>query len=112
MRHDLLRFRFPTTGKLQAWRIEGIAQTDLDDRPALLTFTTMEAVRDAAIRGMGIGYMPDFLARDAIETGALVVVLDEAKDTTGQFWIVWPSSRHLSPKLRVFVDFCASRLFR
>jgi hypothetical protein len=29
----------------------------------------------------------------------------------GQFWELWPSSRHLSPKIRVFVDFAAEHLF-
>jgi len=30
----------------------------------------------------------------------------------GQFSIAWPSSRQLSPKLRVFVDFLCERLFK
>lgn len=32
-----------------------------------LTCNNMEAVRAAAIGGLGIAYMPDFLARDAIK---------------------------------------------
>ena len=63
-------------------------------------------------RETGIGYMPDFLARDALEQGTLVTVLDDYRIAPGQFSIVWPSSRQLSPKLRVFVDFLCERLFR
>ena len=30
---------------------------------------------------------------------------------TGQFWVLWPSSRHATAKLRVFIDHLALRLF-
>jgi DNA-binding transcriptional LysR family regulator len=71
----------------------------------------MEALRAAAISGLGIAYMPDFLAQDALASGTLDTVLDEYRADPGQFAILWPSSRHLSPKLRVFVDFLCERLF-
>ncbi|MDP9592366.1 UNVERIFIED_ORG: hypothetical protein J2W19_004957 [Shinella zoogloeoides] len=32
-------------------------------------------------------------------------------DAPGQFNLIWPSSRHLSPKVRVLVDFLAEHLF-
>ena len=55
--------------------------------------------------------MPDFLARDAITEGVLCTLLNGVVTQTGQFSLVWPSSRHLSPKLRAFADFCAVILF-
>ena len=36
--------------------------------------------------------------------GRLLSVLDEQLSVGGQFRALWPSSRHLSPKVRVFVD--------
>jgi DNA-binding transcriptional LysR family regulator len=71
----------------------------------------MEALREAVIGGLGIGYVPDFLVRDALAAGVLATVLDASVTASGQFSIVWPSSRLLSPKLRVFVDFACARLF-
>jgi DNA-binding transcriptional LysR family regulator len=105
--HYGVHFRFPTTGKIQAWSIAG----DAVHLPSALTCNNMEAVRAAAIGGLGIAYMPDFLARDAIEVGALRAVLDDYLVDTGQFSIVWPSSRHLSTRLRAFADFLCERLF-
>ncbi|WP_199720663.1 hypothetical protein [Azospirillum cavernae] len=32
-------------------------------------------------------------------------------DGPAQFRVLWPSNRHLSPKIRVFVDFLSERLF-
>ena len=74
-----------------------------------MTCSNMEAIREAALRGLGIAYMPDFLARDTLQNGSLRRVLDQYPAQTGQFWVLWPSSRHLSPKLRVFVDYVCGR---
>jgi len=56
--------------------------------------------------------MPDFLARDAILGGTLQSVLTDHLADAGQFSVLWPSSRQLSPKLRAFVDFLSEKLFR
>ncbi len=109
--HDCVRYCFPTTGKLQDWALAARDGTPLKLRTAM-TCNNMEALRGAVMAGLGIGYMPDFLARDALDTGALVTVLDAYRIAPGQFSIVWPSSRQLSPKLRVFVDFLCERLFK
>ncbi|WP_425373350.1 hypothetical protein [Mesorhizobium atlanticum] len=37
-------------------------------------------------------------------------MLDEHVDGRGRFRMLWPSNRHLSPKVRVFVDFLPERL--
>src|SRR5262249_18836206 len=99
------------SGKLQNWPL-----TLPDGEPELrmrtiLSCNNMEAVRRAAISGLGIGCMPDFLAYDPLREGQLRTVLDSHIDGPGQFHIIWPSNRHLSPKVRVFVDFLSERLF-
>ena len=105
--HACLRFRFPTSGKLQEW----VLQPDtVLPAPSTLVCNNMEAMREACIAGLGIAYMPDFLARDALRSGALSPVLAQCGDLGGQFWMLWPASRQLSPKLRAFVDFMAPRL--
>ncbi|MDX3911628.1 MAG: LysR family transcriptional regulator [Sphingobium sp.] len=107
-RHGAIRYRFPTTGKLQEWAQGGEA---IAVPPTVITCSNMEAVRAAAVAGLGIAFMPDFLARDELASGALVALLKGRTITPGQFSILWPSSKHLSPKLRAFVDFVSDRLF-
>ncbi|WP_114814444.1 LysR family transcriptional regulator [Paraburkholderia kururiensis] len=107
--HDCVRYRFPTTGRLQPWAFGGG-----DEPPRLRTSITcnnMEALRGALIAGFGIGFVPDFLVRDALACGSLVTVLDDFAIPPGQFSVLWPSSRQLSPKLRVFVDFMCEHVF-
>jgi len=109
-KHDCVRYRFPTTGKVQPWML-----TENGSEPpnlhTAMTCNNMEALRGTVIAGFGIGFMPDFLAREALISGELVVVLDKHPIAPGQFSIVWPSSRLISPKLRVFVDFMCVHLF-
>jgi DNA-binding transcriptional LysR family regulator len=109
--HACVRYRFPTTGKLQPWGLLADGSEPANLRTAM-TFNNMEALREAVIADFGIGYMPDFLVRDALATGMLTTVLDELRIAPGQFSILWPSSRQLSPKLRVFVDFMCAKLFK
>jgi DNA-binding transcriptional LysR family regulator len=109
--HRCLRFRFPTTGKLQEWLLKSKDSGIALRLPATLICNNIEALHTAAIGGFGIAQMPDFLAREAIECGALRTMLDDDLINPGQFWALWPSSRQLSPKVRAFVDFLGERLF-
>ena len=110
--HDCLRYRFVTTGKIMDWSLSADPEITQLRLPTVLTLNNMEAMHMAAIDGHGIAYMPDFLVRDSLRTGALETLLDAHTSDQGQFWALWPSSRHLSPKIRVFVDFIVERLFQ
>lgn len=107
--HDALRFRFPTSGKLQDWSIAG--EVPSPRLRTVLTCNNMEAMRAAAIEGLGIAFMPDFLAEEAIRGGTLVTVLDSFLVDPGQFSILWSSGRQMSSRLRAFIDFVGNRLF-
>jgi DNA-binding transcriptional LysR family regulator len=54
--------------------------------------------------------LPDFLVGEALADGRLVSVLEQELGPSRQFRALWPSSRHLSPKVRVFVDYVGERL--
>jgi DNA-binding transcriptional LysR family regulator len=59
---------------------------------------------------MGIAYVPDFAIGRQLREGLLVTVLDDYTDRSGPLRVLWPSNRHLAPKLRVFVDFLVANL--
>ncbi|PQZ85900.1 MULTISPECIES: LysR family transcriptional regulator [Pseudomonas] len=109
--HQCLRYRFATTGKIMDWTLAANPAFTQLRLPTAMTLNNMEAMLTAAIDGHGIAFVPDFLAREAVAQGRLETVLDEHCSDQGQFWALWPSSRHLSPKIRVFVDFIAEHLF-
>lgn len=59
--HDCLRFHWPHSEQLQRWPLRDAAGVDPLRGPSPLTCNNMEALRSAAIAGLGIACMPDFL---------------------------------------------------
>ena len=66
-----------------------------------------DALRSVAVSGLGIINEPDFLLQDAVQRGELVRLLPDFESGGGQIWAVYPSRRHLSLKVRLFVDHMA-----
>lgn len=109
--HRCLHHRYPATGKLEPWHLVDDTGAPVENIPRTGISTAIEPLLYMAEHGLGLACMPEFAVRDRIAAGALFSVLDDAVQHTGAFRVLWPSSRHLSPKLRVFVDFMADNLF-
>jgi DNA-binding transcriptional LysR family regulator len=105
--HACLHHKFPTSGKFEQWPLPEQAGIEL---PRTAVASTLEPIIFMAEQGMGIAYLPDFAISRQLREGVLVTVLDDYTDRSGPLRILWPSSRHLAPKLRVFVDFLAANL--
>ena len=58
----------------------------------------------AALSGLGIAPLPRFMATEALAGGQLVPVLPGWRSEPIPLYIVYPPNRHLSNKVRVFVD--------
>lgn len=74
-----------------------------------LEFTSPQALREVALRGLGIGLLPAFLVDADLRSGRLLAVLTDYVSEDADVFLIYPHSRHLSPKVRVFVDFLADR---
>ncbi len=68
-----------------------------------------EILLQAAVAGLGIAALPTFLCGPALRSGALVRVLPRFEMLEATLCAIYPQSRHLSPKVRSFVDFLAAR---
>ncbi len=65
-----------------------------------------EAARDAAVQGLGITLTATWCSYKQLNTGELVQVLKNTKlESNAALWAVYPSSRLLAPKVRVFIDY-------
>ena len=62
-------------------------------------------------KAAGHRLLPDFAVKRAREQGRLQQILREHSHHSGSFKVLWPSSKHLTPKLRVFIDTLSARLF-
>jgi DNA-binding transcriptional LysR family regulator len=68
---------------------------------------------DAVLHHLGIGSLPFFTARHALQQGHIVQVLPNWQfqaDYSGQAWVLYPPTRHLAPKFSAFIQFMAERL--
>lgn len=63
-----------------------------------------EAMRDMAIAGLGLVLLPMFIAADALRAGTLIPVLPEVEPLPYRIYAVYPPTRHVSAKVRAFVD--------
>jgi DNA-binding transcriptional LysR family regulator len=63
----------------------------------------------AALKGLGLINLPTFIVGGDLQAGTLTTVLDEVIPQDMALNAVYPHSRHLSPKVRAFVDFLADR---
>jgi len=66
-----------------------------------------DALRVAALGGLGLATLPSFIVGADLQAGTLVSVLGEFVPQAGAVHAVYPHARHLSPKVRSFVDFLA-----
>lgn len=71
-----------------------------------------ELLLEAACQGEGIVLMPDFIAYQAVRDGRLVRLLREYTAMDINVYAVYPYTRHVSAKVRVFVDYLAEKLGR
>lgn len=58
----------------------------------------------AAVKGLGVCRVPDFLARDPLHNGALVEVLGDYKLPGEGVHMVYPASRHMPQRTRQLMD--------
>ena len=68
-----------------------------------------EFLRDTAVAGLGITLTPTFIAYREIERGALIPLFTEYKLPRIDAYAIYPHTRHLSQRVRVFVDFLIKR---
>ncbi|USD64317.1 LysR family transcriptional regulator [Vibrio sp. SCSIO 43136] len=68
------------------------------------------ALVDAAKRHLGMIQLPEYYVREALDSGALIEVLSEFRPEKEGIWALYPQNRHLSPKVRLLIDYLAEKL--
>lgn len=68
-----------------------------------------DMLRVAALRGHGFVDLPTFIVGEDLKAGTLVGVLEPYVAQHLTLNAVYPTARHLSPKVRAFVDFLSQR---
>lgn len=85
------------------WTIDG---RDIAIKPKVLSNET-ESMRAAALAGLGLVALPEWMVIDALTSGALTRVLPERQTPTSTIYALYPTNRLIAPKVRAFVDHLA-----
>lgn len=71
----------------------------------VLTSEGVTSLREAALAGIGVSVLPDWLVRKDLLAGRLVRVLPQWNARELPVNVVYPGQRHLPARVRAFVDF-------
>jgi LysR family transcriptional regulator, regulator for bpeEF and oprC len=107
--HNCLAFTFRDTRLAREWRFAQAGGETVLPIQGTMSLSDGASVCDAARAGYGLAQLQDFFIDALIGRGQLVSVLDKFKPEAQPIWLVYPQARHLSPKVRVFVDFMAEK---
>jgi DNA-binding transcriptional LysR family regulator len=105
--HDCLTYGHLATGN--QWKLSGADGDHWIHIPWTLCTNNAEVLRDAAVRGRGIALLPTFIAGAELQTGSLCTVLADYKVPEIAVYAIYPETRHLSVKVRLFIDFLVER---
>jgi len=87
-------WRFQEKGKARKIRIKGNVRCN-----------NGRALVDATLKGIGIVQLPDYYVLPFIKSGQLVSLLEQHREPDEGVWAVYPHNRHLSPKVRLLLDY-------
>ncbi|AHG64588.1 LysR family transcriptional regulator [Advenella mimigardefordensis] len=107
VQHDTIAFA--SGEKSIAWRFQTPDGLHLCEAPARLTIDSSEAMRDAALAGFGLVHIPTYITGNDLRAGTLVEVLKPFRPPPEPIRVVYPSKRHLSPRIRAFIDLLIER---
>ncbi|NVI97643.1 LysR family transcriptional regulator [Myxococcus sp. AM009] len=101
--HDCLLFS--SRSRRQRWRLrpKGGAYATVEGR-SRLRLDSGEALRDAAVAGLGIAFLPAFLVGEDLARGRLKALLPSCETEVVRIMAFYPSRRHLPAKVRRFID--------
>ncbi|MFC5519986.1 LysR family transcriptional regulator [Polaromonas jejuensis] len=109
-RHKLLIYTYANNPNELRFTRDG--QTSVVNVRGLLESNDGQILRAAALDGMGILIQPTYILYDDIVAGRLVPVLDAWDLPRLTINLAYPSRKHLSAKVRSFIDFMAEYFAR
>jgi DNA-binding transcriptional LysR family regulator len=108
--HEVVGYTLLATG--EQWEFEGPqGPVHVKVAPRMRT-NSGDTCCAAAVAHQGIVLQPTFLVGPHLASGALVEILPEFRSIELGIYAVYPSRKHLTPKVRVLIDFLAAAFRR
>nr|WP_100548766.1 MULTISPECIES: LysR family transcriptional regulator [unclassified Pseudomonas] len=102
--HHTVGFLWSRTGKALPYAMQrGEERIEAHGRP-LLTVDDGNAYLAAGLAGLGMLWLPHYMAKPHLASGELVRLFEDWQMTPMPMYLAFPPNRHVSAKLRVFID--------
>jgi LysR family transcriptional regulator for bpeEF and oprC len=107
MAHQCINYFSSKTGKIFEWDFAQGEERIEVRLPGRIAVNDSTAYLEAALAGMGVAQLPLFSAKPYLESGRLEWVLQDWCVEPVPLHVVYPQNRHLSAKVRAFVEWVA-----
>ena len=106
--HRCINHFAPRTGETVEWVFSKDGERVQAVFPGHLALEDENSYVSAAESGLGVAQMPAFIVKEAMERGTLELVLADWLPEPSPLYVVYPQSRHLSRRVRAFVDWLSA----
>jgi DNA-binding transcriptional LysR family regulator len=103
--HNCLKFSI-----LPGWLFEENGTQFILPVPGRVQTSCANSIRGLACKGVGIGYLPKFIAQKDLDNGALVSILQEHANVKFDVNLMRPANKHLPTRIKKFTDFMVENL--
>lgn len=101
----------PHFGQIKKWQLQKENSEPLFIKPkAKLLLNDLQAIKNAALAGAGIVWLPDWLIQNELQDGTLVQVLETMSSIAFPIHLVWPTLPFMPLKTRLAIDYLAQYL--
>lgn len=106
-RHRCVNYFSSKTGKTFDWDFNRGDERIVVPMRGVIALNESNAYVEAGLAGLGVIQMTDYLVKRHVENGRMVQVLPDWLSDSLPVHVVYPQNRHLSAKVRVFVEWIA-----
>lgn len=101
----------PHFGQIKKWQLQKENSEPLFIKPkAKLLLNDLQAIKNAALAGAGIAWLPDWLIQNELQGGKLVQVLETMSSIAFPIHLVWPTLPFMPLKTQLAIDYLAQHL--
>ncbi|MGO3423944.1 MAG: LysR family transcriptional regulator [Pseudoalteromonas distincta] len=102
--HNCINMRLPTYGRLLVWDFEKDDHEINVRVEGQFTANKSTFIREAALDGLGVAYVPEDMILEDVAAGRLKRVLDAWCDSFPGYYLYFPNRSHYSPAFSLFVE--------
>jgi DNA-binding transcriptional LysR family regulator len=97
-------------GTLDYWHFRDAGKEKNIRVTGRLRYNSGYSLVDATLKGLGIVQLPDYYVQHYLQNGQLISMLDNYRELDEGIWALYPHNRHLSPKIRLLVEYLSEHI--